>query len=238
MAHGRRDKVIEMAKGPCYGNCPVFTLTIFENGLASYKGERNTERLGTYVKKLDKTQMERLLREFKSANLWQYRDVYTGRIPDVQSVAITYFEGSRKKTIAGKEVRPNAVKWLESILDQVANDPDGWELKEPPQDTKPDYIIPNELVVELDDGISPEEWAENYIEADMVAERQFGDTGYWIFSFDDSLVSPDQMLEKVRTDENVLSAEFNKKQYDKIPDKKEEGDKPSTNSEKKTDKQQ
>ena len=80
---GKRDKVIEMSKGPCYGNCPVYTLTVFGNGLASYKGERNTDRLGTYVKKLDKAQMERLRREFKNANLWQYRDVYTGRIPDM-----------------------------------------------------------------------------------------------------------------------------------------------------------
>ncbi len=235
---GRRDKLIEMSKGPCYGNCPVFTLTILENGLASYKGERNTDRLGTYVKKLDKSQMERLRREFKNANLFQYRDVYSGRIPDVQSVTITYYEGDRKKTISGKEVRPNAVKWLESILDQVANDPEGWVLKEAPQDDKPDYLIPNELVVELSEGITPEEWAENYIEADMIAERQFGDTGYWIFSFDDSLVAPDEMLEKVRTDENVLSAEFNKKQYDNLPEKKDGDDKQTGNAEKKTDKQQ
>lgn len=235
---GKRDKVIEMSKGPCYGNCPVYTLTVFGNGLASYKGERNTDRLGTYVKKLDKAQMERLRREFKNANLWQYRDVYTGRIPDMQSVTITYFEGDRKKTVSGKEVRPNAVKWLESILDQVANDPEGWVLKEPLQDDLPDYLIPNELVVELSGGISPEEWAENYVEADMVAERQFSDTGYWIFSFDDSLISPDQMLEKVRTDENVLSAEFNKKQFNELNVKEDDSSKPSAGKEKKTDKQQ
>ena len=153
-------------------------------------------------------------------------------------MTITYFEGDRKKTVSGKEVRPNAVKWLESILDQVANDPEGWVLKEPLQDDRPDYLIPNELVVELSDGISPEEWAETYVEADMVAERPFSDTGYWIFSFDDSLISPDQMLEKVRTDVNVLSAEFNKKQFNELNVKEDDSSKPSAGKEKKTDKQQ
>ena len=133
MSLNNMDKVIEMTKGPCYGRCPVFTLTVYDKGIVSYKGERYTDRLGTYVKKLEKEEMERLLREFKNANIWQYKDAYRGRIPDMQSVSISYYEGSRKKTVTGKEIRPNSVKWLESLLDQVAQSNTGWIQKEAPQ---------------------------------------------------------------------------------------------------------
>ncbi|MCB0585727.1 MAG: hypothetical protein KDD06_10455 [Phaeodactylibacter sp.] len=213
---GSMNKVIEMTKGPCYGRCPVFTLTVYDKGIVSYKGERYTDRLGTYVKKLEKEDLERLLREFKNANLWQYKDAYRGRIPDMQSVSITYYEGSRKKTVTGKEIRPNSVKWLESLLDQVAQSNIGWVQKEAPQDNIPDYLIPNELVVELAEGIDPEEWAKSYVQADMLLEKRLNDTEYWIFSFDDGLITPEVMLEQVRMDEDVISAEFNKQIYNKI----------------------
>lgn len=213
---GNMNKVIEMTKGPCYGPCPVFTLTIYDKGIVSYKGERYTDRLGTYVKKLEKGEMERLLREFKNANLWQYKDAYRGRIPDMQSVSITYYEGSRKKTVTGKEIRPNSVKWLESLLDQVAQSNAGWVQKEAPEDNVPDYLIPNELVVELADGIDPEEWAKSYVQADMLLEKRLNDTEFWVFSFDDGLITPDVMLEQVRMDKNVVSAEFNKQIYNNL----------------------
>ena len=223
----RLDPIIEMSKGPCYGRCPVFTLTVYENGIASYEGERYTDRLGTYVKKLEKGQMERLLGEFKRANVWQFRDSYRGRIPDMQSVTITYREGNKKKTITGKEIRPNAVKWLETQLDQVAQS-EGWILKEAPQDNVPDYLIPDQLLVELEGGSDPEEWAKKFAQADMLFERPLNDSGFWIFSYNDELITPDQMLEQVRMDEEVISAEFNKRIYNEM--NKEEEEKKDTGS--------
>ena len=224
MSLNNMDKVIEMTKGPCYGRCPVFTLTIYENGIVSYKGERYTDRLGTYVKKLEKGEMERLLREFKNANIWQYKDAYRGRIPDMQSVSITYYEGSKKKTVTGKEIRPNPVKWLESLLDQVAQSNVGWILKEAPAESAPDYLIANELVVELAENVDPEEWAKSYVQADMLLEKRLNETEFWIFSFDDGLISPEVMLEQVRTDKDVISAEFNKQIYNKLNEKEGAGE--------------
>jgi len=217
----RLDPVIEMSKGPCYGRCPVFTLTVYENGIASYEGERYTDRLGTYVKKLEKGEMQRLLGEFKRANIWQFRDSYRGRIPDMQSVTITYREGGKKKSVTGKEIRPNAIKWLETQLDRIAQS-EGWILKEAPQDNVPDYLIPDELLVELEQGIDPEDWAKKYSQADMLFERPLNDSGYWVFSYNDELMTPEQMLEQVRTDPEVISAEFNKRIYDNMNEEEAE----------------
>lgn len=217
--------VISMSKGPCYGRCPVFTLTVYDNGIASYKGEMHTERLGTYVRKLEKGEMEKLLSEFKRANLWQYRDTYRGHIPDMQSVSITYHENGRQKTVAGKEIRPNAVKWLETQLDQLALT-DGWILKEPAAAQQPDHLIPNQLLVELQGGTDPEEWASGYTAYQMSYRRFLPDTDFAIFSFDDSLISPEEMLGQVRMDEAVLSAEFNKKIYEDLGEEAPKSEKP------------
>ncbi|MBV6653842.1 MAG: hypothetical protein KI786_08810, partial [Mameliella sp.] len=225
------DPLIEMSKGPCYGRCPVFTLTIYKNGLASYKGERYTERLGTFVRKLEKPEMERILGEFNRANFSQFRDSYRGRIPDMQSVTISYHENGKKKTVTGKEIRPNAVKWLESQLDQIAH-ADGWILKEAPASNVPDFLIPDQLLVELGEDTDPEEWAKKYSHTDMTFLRSLNDTSYWIFSYDEETITPEQMLEQVRNDEEVISAEFNKKIYENLDEEKEEepASPPATNS--------
>lgn len=214
------DPLIEMSKGPCYGRCPVFTLTIYKNGIASYKGERYTERLGTFVRKLEKPEMERIRGEFTRANFSQFRDSYRGRIPDMQSVTISYHENGKKKTVTGKEIRPNAVKWLESQLDQIAQS-EGWILKEAPQEQVPDFLIPNELLVELNEDSDPEEWAKKYTQTDLTFLRALNDSGYWIFSYNDEAITPDQMLEQIRNDEEVISAEFNKKSYENLEEDKD-----------------
>lgn len=210
----RLEPVIEMSKGPCYGRCPVFTLAIYSNGLASYKGERYTDRRGTYVKKLEKSQMDRILSEFKRANVWQFRDSYQGRIPDMQSVTIVYYEGGKKKSIMGKEIRPNAVKWLETQLDQIAQS-EGWILKEAPKEEVPDFLVPDQLLVQLDEAAEPNEWAEKFAPAAMIFLRPVNEeSAYGIFAFDAKLVKSDEMLEQVRMDAEVVSAEFNKKIYE------------------------
>jgi hypothetical protein len=214
------DPLIEMSKGPCYGRCPVFTLTIYENGIASYKGDRYTERLGTFVRKLEKSEMERIKGEFTRANFAQFRDSYRGRIPDMQSVTISYHGDGKKKTVTGKEIRPNAVKWLESQLDQIAH-AEGWILKEAPEEQVPDFLIPDELLVELNEDSDPEEWAKKFTQTDMTFLRALNDSGYWIFSYDDELITPDQMLEQIRNDEEVVSAEFNKKIYENLEEEEE-----------------
>lgn len=204
--------LIEMSKGPCYGQCPVFTLTIYENGLATYKGEQYTERLGTFARKLEKAEFERIKGEFRRANFSQFRDSYRGRIPDMQSVAISYYGNGKKKTVNGKEIRPNAVKWLEAQLDQIAHAGD-WVLRQAPEEQVPDFVIPNELLIELSEETVPGEWAKKYSQTNMMLQSAFGDSNYWIFSYNDKVISPEQMLERVRNDEEVISAEFNKKMF-------------------------
>lgn len=204
-------KVIEMEKGPCFGRCPVFKLTIYDNGLASYEGERFTDRLGTYVKNVPSNRYKQLLQAFKEANLWQYKDIYRGRVPDLQTVTITYHEGAESKSIKGKDGRPTVVMDLEELLDKIA-DEEGWELKDKPKQDLPANVIPNELIVEISNGIDINVWSRKYAKQDMQVIKSLSSNKlFWLVSFNDQIVPPNQMLEFVKNDPDVVSAEFNKK---------------------------
>ena len=102
------EKIISMSKGPCFGKCPVFTLSIYKNAMAAYQGDRFTERKGLWVKRLEKTEFNKLKEAFQKANLWQYNDMYKAQIPDLQTVTITYTENGKTKSVKGKDGRPGS----------------------------------------------------------------------------------------------------------------------------------
>jgi len=205
------NKVVEISKGSCYGRCPVFTLTIYQDGIASYQGERFTDRIGLYVKRLDKDVFANLEKEFREANLWQYQNVYKSRIVDLQSVTLTYYEEGDIKSITGKEGRPQAVLKLEQTLDRIAASPD-WIQKEGPPSGLPEDAVPNELVVQLNNGVNAYAWTEKYTKQGMKVLRSLSTDGYhWLMSFDPSVVPPKDMIELVRKDSGVIGAEFNRK---------------------------
>jgi hypothetical protein len=203
-------KIAEMEKGPCFGRCPVFTLTIYDNGIASYEGERFTDRLGVYVKTISPTQLKELKDAFVKANVWRFKDVYRGQIPDLQTVTITYYEGDESKSVMGKDGRPDEIMELEEMLDEIVNE-EGWELKEKPESDLPDNVIPNELIVQINNNTDINAWARQYAKQNMRVIRPLSPNGFfWLVSFDDQMIPPKQMLEFVKNDPDVISAEFNK----------------------------
>lgn len=207
----KANKVIEMSKGPCFGSCPIFTISIYDNGWATYNGKLYTDKLGVYVKKVGKARLEEIKRELRLANLWQYSNIYRSTLPDLQSVTINYYEGGRTKTITGKEGRPVSVVKIETFLDKMAGT-SGWTEKEKPDYQLPAGAIPNEIIVKLKENVNAEAFVLKYYKQDLKIVKRLSPTGdYWLFSFNESNMPPDEMLSFVRRDREVLSVEFNKK---------------------------
>lgn len=205
------DKVLEMSKGPCFGSCPIFTITVYDNGWATYNGKLYTDKLGLHIKKVGRSRLEEIKRELRLANLWQYQNIYRSSLPDLQSVTINYFEKGRTKSITGKEGRPISVQKIEAFLDKMVKTT-GWIQKEKPDYNLPAGAVPNELIVKLKGNVNAEAFVLKYMKQNMQIVKRLSPTGdYWLFSFDEKKIPPDEMLSFVRRDREVLSVEFNKK---------------------------
>ncbi|MDX1938966.1 MAG: DUF6438 domain-containing protein [Saprospiraceae bacterium] len=205
------NKVIEMSKSPCYGRCPVFTFSIYENGVASFKGDRYTERIGLWVKQFSKDELEEMLSAFRVANLWQFNNVYRGEYYDAPTVTITYYEEGDVKTIVGKDGRPYQVLELEAMLDNAARS-EGWQQITGDNHGFPPNVITNEIIVELKEGRDGKMWIRQYRRYEMEIVERISPTGnYWLVRYNAEATAPEEMLEKVRNDVEVMGAEFNKK---------------------------
>ncbi|RMF03384.1 MAG: hypothetical protein D6772_02195 [Bacteroidetes bacterium] len=201
---------IEMEKGPCFGSCPVFKLTIYEGGVAVYEGRRFTDRIGRYTKQLDMNVYRNLIRAFQEANMWSFQNAYKAQVPDLPTVTITYHEDGNSKSVKGKDGRPEKIEELEAMLDKIANS-GGWEGADGSTNHGlPDHVIAEELIVNLSPQVDPSVWVIQFAKQDMrIVKRISPNSPYWVFRYNPDRVQPNEMLELVRRDPYVLSAEFN-----------------------------
>jgi hypothetical protein len=203
---------IEMEKGPCFGSCPIFKLTIYEGGIAAYEGLRFTERVGLHTKQLEMNQYRELLRAFQEANMWSFQNAYKAQIPDLPTVTITYYEEGNSKTVKGKDGRPAKIEELEAMLDKIAT-AGGWAASETGNNYgMPDDLIADELIVNLSPEVDPSVWIIQFAKQDMqIVKRISPNSPYWVFRYNPDRIAPQEMLELVRREPYVLSAEFNRR---------------------------
>ncbi len=111
---------------PCFGKCPVYVLTI--NGAtktATFKGQSDTEKIGTYTKTLSVEELKKLATAFDKANFFALEDAYMGIITDFPVKTITYTNNGKTKKVKERHQAPKELTDLEAIIEEVANS-SGW----------------------------------------------------------------------------------------------------------------
>ncbi len=205
------DPRIEMFKGPCFGSCPVYKLTIYEGGVVSYEGQQFTNRIGLHTKLLDQATYRSLIKDFEESNFWNFQNAYKAQIPDLATVTISYHDGEQSKSVKGKDGRPTKIMELEEKLTAIAES-GGWEQQAAGSNYgMPDNVIADELLVNLSTQVDPNVWIIQFSKQDMqIVKRLSPNSPYWLFRFNPERINPEEMLGLVRRNEYVLSAEFNK----------------------------
>ncbi len=203
--------LLEMEKGQGMGRFPVYNLRVYDNQIVAYLGKRNTPKLGTYIRKLSDNEWKQLQQQIESTNIWQYPEFFRSRIPDLPLVKITQFDGDVKKTISGKEGRPAAIMSLEASLETIANQPNGWVLKEAMDFGLAKDEIPNQLQIELQSKTYAYNWVTKYYKQNMQILGALPEkSNYWLVSYDPTVTFPKEMQQLLEYDPDVVKFSFNK----------------------------
>ncbi|MFL5763475.1 MAG: DUF6438 domain-containing protein [Bacteroidia bacterium] len=111
----------------CFGRCPVYKLTINgESKMATYIGEQNTERTGTFIRKVSDKEIGAFVDAFEKAKFSSMQNEYLGPITDFPIKVITYTNGDKSKTVKGRSQEPEELTNLEKMLNGFANE-EGWK---------------------------------------------------------------------------------------------------------------
>jgi hypothetical protein len=213
----RLDKWVVMEKGPCLPQCPEYQFTVFENGFSTYNGKAHAARSGLFFRYLTQEEMETIEEGFTGIPFQNFQDNYFSQIPDRPTVGITYFypDGNVKRVV-GRENRPEEILELERKLSRIADSGEwspyerqGVYGKKPPSAKA---ALPREMIVQLRPEVNIDEWLEKYFDVSMKLVKKIAPkTQYFLVSFDPDSTPPPELLRDVRSDPEVIGAQFNEK---------------------------
>ena len=119
--------VIVYSKGPCFGKCPIFTMTIYNTGLVKYYGRRYTTKNGKHEKMLDKAAYTDLVKSFRKNRFWRFDDTYGMDLVDAPTTTISFSDndkvGLSSSAVLKDVIETISKKIVKIIVSESCKDP-------------------------------------------------------------------------------------------------------------------
>ena len=117
---------IKLERGPCYGECPVYTVEIRGDGSVSYSGDGFVAISGHHRAMIPKASINQLLAAFREARFFSLLDSYALDAKDDPTSTISISFDDHTKTVfdeSGFEAgMPEAAAQLEALIDTLVTD--------------------------------------------------------------------------------------------------------------------
>jgi hypothetical protein len=210
-----------MKRGSCFGKCPVFDLQIMADGTAKLDAKKYNKINGKLEKKLSAEELAVLGAAFKNAELAKLDTVYPSLAEDLPLTILGQnIDGSFKK-VRGNESMPDSYYTVTALMEGITRS-EGWVIKEKypeeveteTRETKPkeDMNIYDEIIIEPSQNIRLAIWLKDMEKYGVTLKTKIeGATNLWVIKYDRTQYEPYFMLDMLKKDPGITSAEFNKK---------------------------
>jgi hypothetical protein len=109
---------IRLRRTPCYGTCPVYSVTIHGDGRFEYHGERYVGRLGSHTGRVHPWALKRLAQFLREVGFMDFEDAYASPATDGATVYTTVvLDGARKEVRHYANAGPAALWAVEELVD-------------------------------------------------------------------------------------------------------------------------
>lgn len=109
-------------KSPCFGQCPVYTMKIYNNGVVKYSGKNFVTRTGNYVMEISRDQMLAFINKANSIKYMEMDDTYDNpRVTDVPSATTSIVIDRKRKQVKRRFGYPKELIEYEKLFDDLLN---------------------------------------------------------------------------------------------------------------------
>lgn len=201
---------VEIKSGACFGFCPVFRLTVRNNGLVEYEGIRFAEKTGLDSFQLTKAELAGLRKKVRQVNLWQYPDRIETQVADAPFVTLTAFRDGQSKSVVGSIDRPAPLLELETLLKNLAEKHDfqvdrGVNPNDIPAERR------KEVIVKLQPDVNAGNWVREFTGYRFVLVRRLSAENIWLVAYDPAQMEEQAVLRLFKGSKGVLEAQANRK---------------------------
>ena len=114
------DAIARIQRTPCFGRCPVYTLTVFKDGRVEYFGKRNTPREGRYESKVSESVLKDLMTMAKDFGFFSLNNTYDKEaIIDLPSTITSVRNENGLKTVVNRFDGPKELRSFEKAFDSL-----------------------------------------------------------------------------------------------------------------------
>jgi len=126
---------LTLERQPCFGACPVYTITIYADGTVVYNGERFVEVEGEQISSIPPETVDKLVTIFEEAGYFDWDDEYIEQtVTDLPYVTTSVTRDGETKQIGRYEGDSNApvdLPYLENWIDEIVHS-EQWVGQAPP----------------------------------------------------------------------------------------------------------
>ncbi len=114
-------------KGTCFGQCPVYSMNIYNDGTVIYKGKRFVEKEGEYSLKLNYTELMTFVNKAKSINYMQMDNNYdNASVTDLPSTTTSIVIDKIRKKVYRRFGYPREILAFEKLFSDLLSN-ENWE---------------------------------------------------------------------------------------------------------------
>ncbi|MBS1714338.1 MAG: hypothetical protein JST30_08375 [Armatimonadetes bacterium] len=109
---------ISLERTPCFGGCPVYTVTFKSDGTVHFSGKRYVDKTGEYEGKVAPEEVAKLAKALDTLGFWKLDKDYSEPITDQshQYVRVTTDKGVRTVHRYGRKA-PDELWMIETMID-------------------------------------------------------------------------------------------------------------------------
>ncbi|MBL8146228.1 MAG: hypothetical protein JNL34_07575 [Anaerolineae bacterium] len=116
---------LTLERTACFGSCPIYSVTIYDDGTVVYQGERYVDVTGEQTSQIDPATVQMAVEAFADAGYFEwdesYTDMYVTDLPSVISSVTRDGETHRIERYGGDGSAPLLLPFLENWIDIMAN---------------------------------------------------------------------------------------------------------------------
>ncbi len=111
---------IGLRRSPCFGKCPVYRVTMYDDGRLEYVGKQHVERLGRHTGRINAGEFQALAAFIREVNFMALEDRYATPLTCQSTVYTTVvMDGVRKEVSNYGGGGPAVLEALEERIDEL-----------------------------------------------------------------------------------------------------------------------
>lgn len=193
-------------QGPCFGKCPMYTMTLTTDSVLHLNGINFINYMGHHQRKLTPEQYNIIMTKYYAIDYMKMADVYDANIPDLPTANLIFYDynGLVEKKIRNAGNAPESLNELQEAVRPYIN-MIGWV-----KDTVMDNAPKDELIVQLRKGAN--------LQAILTENERFGlavkevisaDHGLYLLTYDLGKIEQDRMRGVLNNNKQVVNVSLN-----------------------------